>query len=744
MGVSIVAERGRTGRSRKDRVSGRFDFVGLEERKPPQLRMEAVSPTGEREEIRLSESGEFSLDPNLARKGYTLEVRSARGEASRRYSYDSFLDQVAEQGVYRLPESIWGRLHLFDRCATGTVSVCRFRPPFVFEELIGPQLKALSFSVIKPIEDSVIAFRPPWWRCSPVCQGKVEVFIRTCCCPPIGPLDPPIVIKDICEIIDCERFIEPHFPPKGPWPGPGPGPGPGPDPSPEHELTAIRALKRSAAEEGAPDPERILRLTRHLDSLKRLPLERQMAYIEATPELHYWHCTCSTEKVAETHLQSDGHFEACWLEPYFILRGCTRRVMYRVSQIQESGWVVVYDGLARGESFALNEEPDLRASWDAVPCDDPHTYGPVPFALLESIGGTWADALIHSTQQDGEKSFAGPLAATDGLVNKAPVGPIPVTAGPYDQPWAQTLALHYQFHPGLQGLGARYYRTRVVRVDANGNALGGPNDEFPITGGLAWRKYYDKGGGSVGVTWVELSNPAVGGVVGLYTIPFPDPAWPWLDGQFHSYVSTSELLAGVPRMPNGRYLFVLDLFDAGGNRLIPTGAGAAGAGEISKNFEYRRLDGPIDAPFSNTSVVPYKALDNLFLVDNLACYGDIEQIVHNTTPSAANCQFLVGPGTDDLKLRYSAYHSNGYQWYHQISMKQGLTGPVTTLPASNANVISGDSPALEFSDLLPGPDTKCAFSGNLSVYAKHTNGSGRISAYDQYDLAAFALEIAGP
>jgi len=259
---------------------------------------------------------------------------------------------------------------------------------------------------------------------------------------------------------------------------------------------------------------------------------------------------------------------------------------------------------------------------------------------------------------------------------------------------------------------------------------------------VAWRKYYDKGGGQVGVQWVELSNPAIGGVVGLYTIPFPDLVWPWLDGQYHANVQTAELLAGVPRMPNGRYVFVLDLFDAGGTRLIPAGSGAPGPGESSKNFEYRRLDGPIDAPFSNTSVVPFKALGNLFLVDNLACYGDIEQIVQNSTPSSANCQFLVGPGTDLLKLRYSAYQTNGYQWYHQVSFKQGLSGPVTSVPPSNANVFSGDTPGISFSALL-GSETKCAFSGNLSVYAKHTNGSGRIQAYDQYDVAAFALEI-GP
>jgi hypothetical protein len=716
--------------------------VGLERGEPPRLRMEAVSPEGERREIRLSDSGEFSLDPSLAGKGFSLELRSAEGEASRRYSYDAFVDRIGAEGIYRLPESVWGKLHLFFECVTGSVSVCRFRPPFVLEELIGPQLKALSFSIIDQVENVLPHFPPPWWRCSPVCQGRVEVFVRTCCCPPIGPLDPPIVIKDICEIIDCEPIFEPEFPPKGPGPGPWPGPGPGPDPGPEHQVAAIRALKRSAAVEGGPDPERVLRLTRHLDTLKRLPLREQMAYIEADPELRYWGCSCSTEKVAETYLQPDGHFEVCWLEPFYIQLGCTRRVMYRVSQVQESGWVVVYDGLARNESYALNEEPDLQASWWADPCDDPHVYGPVPFALLESIGATWADLLIHSTQQNGEKSFAGPLAAKDGLVNKAPAGPVPVTAGPYEQPWGQTLALRYHFHPGLAGLGARYFRTRVVRVDGNGNPTGGPNDEFPITGGLAWRKYYDKGGGAVGVQWVELSNPAIGGVVGLYTIPFPDLVWPWLDGQYHAHVPTSELLAGVPKMPNGRYVLVLDLFDAAGTRLVPAGSGAPAAGEAAKNFEYRRLDGPIDAPFSNTSVVPFKALGNLFLVDNLACYGDIEQIVHNNTPSSANCQFLVGPGTDLLKLRYSAYHNNDYQWFHQVSIKQGLTGPVTTLPASNANVVNGDTPGIQFSALL-GSETRCAFSGNLSVYAKHTNGSGRIQSYDQYDVAAFALEI-GP
>ena len=107
-----------------------------------------------------------------------------------------------------------------------------------------------------------------------------------------------------------------------------------------------------------------------------------------------------------------------------------------------------------------------------------------------------------------------------------------------------------------------------------------------------------------------------------------------------------------------------------------------------------------------------------------------------------NCQFLEGsdPDTDTVQLRFSAYQSNGYLWYHQVWFKQGLTGPVTYLPASNVNIFSGDTPALTFTDLL-GTETKCAFASTLEVYVRHTNGFGRLSGYDRSDIAAFALEI---
>jgi hypothetical protein len=756
-----MAERRTPGRrSKRGEVAGRLHFVGLGDATPPDLRLEAVDPGGKRQEIALSKDGEFSLDSDLVGKGYRLELIAAVGDATRSYTYDTFYKQVEDSSVYSLGPSVWGKLHFLETCVSGNVSVCRLGWPWwdvVSLSGLGAASQASKFTTLSQTK-SARSFSAsqlteeifyPWFSCSPVCQGKVEVFIRTCCCPIP---EPPVIIKDICELIDCDIVIEPEFPWPWPWPDPGPIIWP-PDPVPWKRGGAVgggpvgptgpeaRAFKRSTAIEGAPSPVQVLRLRQHVGTLQNMSRTEQLAYIEANPELRYWGCTCSTSKVAEVPLQEDGTFDACFFDPYYLGRGCSRRVQYRVSQIQDGGWVVIYDGVAWGESFALDDDATLNAWWNAVGCDDPHEWGPTPFALLESIGNTWADTLIHATQQNGETSFAGPLGTKDGLANEAPGGPLSITAGPYDQPWGDTLALHYQFHPGLEGLGAKYFRTRVVPVNSSGAPTGAG---FTVTGSTSWRKYYDSGGGGVGAQWVELSNPTIGGIDGLYTIPYPDLLYPWFDNQWHAWINTTALEAGFPKMPNGRYVFVLDLFDAAGNRLVPSNSGPAGAGEVSKAFVYRRLDGPIDAPFSNTSVVPFKALSSLFLVDNLSAYGDIEQILHNGSASQMNCQFLDGPDTDTVQLRYSAYQSNGYLWFHQIWIKQGLTGPVTYLPPSNTNVFSGDTvPPLSFTDLL-GTETKCAFAANLEVHVRHTNGFGLLTGYNRYDVAAFAVEITPP
>ena len=612
--------------------------------------MSAIAPSGERRELKCG-GGTFELPAELLGKGFRLEIGGAQGGEPRRFSYDTFAGTIAERGFYRFPEAAWRPWLFWQTCVTGTVEVCT--PIIQWPLATGLTQVAGPLELVPRAPELIpeLTLSPPWWPrvCREVCEGKVEVFIRTCCCPPLRPIDPPILIEDICRIIDCDLLEWPRYP------IPDPGPYRRVEFDPRLERAALRAIKRSSAVEGARTPDEILTLTRHLATLRSLSLAGQMEYIESQLHLRHWFCTCSSTKVAEVPLQSDGHFDACFFLSPFLKAGCTRRVTYRVSQQQEGEWVTIYDGPARNEYFQLDEAADLKASWNAQTCDHPEFPEGTPFVILERIGNTWADTLIRSTDQDGETSFAGPLGALDGLANQAPAGPVSVTAGPYNQPWATTLNLRYQFHPGLEAVGAKYFRTRVVRINNAGNPIGG-GPGFTVTGNVSWRKYYPQPGGGIGVQWVSLANPEINGIEGLSTIPFPDPIYPWLGGQWHAFVQTDELVAGSPKMPNGRYIFVVDIFDAAGQRLVPQGsAEPVGSGDTSAAFVYRRLDGPIDADYSNTSVVPFNALSNLFWVDNLSTYGDIEQITHNGLPSAVNCQFIEGPSSDMLQLRYSAY-----------------------------------------------------------------------------------------
>ncbi|MDI6772282.1 MAG: hypothetical protein QME77_06790, partial [bacterium] len=647
------------GNEGKGRVNGVLELVGLGDQAKPEFTLEAVDPLGKRKAIPLSASGGFHLDESLTGKGYTLELRAGEGGEARRFAYDAFLGQIKADAVYRLPEAAWKGLLRRRTCVTGQVKVCRpiWHPHFTLDriDLAVARVRAGGFQdlIDSAIEAPGLHHIRPRFRCKPVCHGKVEVYVRTCCCRPLFPIDPPVIIKDLCKIIDCDRL----WPRPRPWPQPDPGPfpgprpGPGPDPVPDLrrvldrgrtsgfdvrlEEATLRALKRAESVESAPDAQTVLQASSHLRALMQLAPDDQVRYIERVPELRIRFCTCSTVKVAEVPLQEDGHFDACFLLGP-MPRNCHRSVFYRVLQVQESGWRVIYDGPARNQGFELDDDATLYADWRAETCDDPHDWDqhPTPFVILEQIGNTWADNLIHSTQQDGETSFGGPLASTDGLVNPAPAGPVSVTAGPYNQPWGKTLNLRYQFHPGLKGLNATMFRTRVVRVNANGDPIAGT--EFTLTGNVSWRKYADDGMGGVKVEWVPLNTATPG----LYKIPYHDPVWPWLGGQWHAFVATDELMAGIPRMPNGRYLVVVDIFRADGRRLRPTNSldPAVAGQDVNAAFYYRRLDGPIDAAFSNTSIVPRNALASLFRVDNLACYGDIEAIIHNGSSCSTACR----------------------------------------------------------------------------------------------------------
>ena len=736
------------------KIRGVLELAELSGEPRPELRLELVDSAGGRRVIEVGDEGAFELDEKLVGKDYMVELTAEEGGPARRFRYDTFAARVRQEGTYVLPRPSWELLFPVFRCVTGSVTVCKpwWNPWDILRKARLPLVDAQLTTIVEQLDPSAIGpFLPIHPQiCSPVCQGKVEIFLRTCCCPYVVEPEIPEIVIDLCEIIGCPPIPWPPWPRPWPEPGPWPGPGPGPDPGPLEQATA-HALKEAFAEEGPDAAARVLRAGTHLRALTTLAPAQQIEYVRAYPELRYWRCICRTNKVAEVPLEEDGNFDACFPvgRPG---RGCRQTVLYRVSQLQGTSWVTIYDGPARGEEFELDEPATLWARPNAEACETPHDWDahPTPFVILEQIGNTWADTLIHSTQQVGETAFGGPLGPKDGLANAAPTPAPPIDAGPYDQPWATTLNLRYQFHPGLAGLGAVWYRVRVIPIGPNGQPLPG-GGAFELTNGVSWRKYAPDGAGGVKVEWHLLNAPGpVGGVTGLYRIPYPDLVWPWLGGQWHAFVDTRD-----GRMPDGAYLFVIDVFDAAGKRLVPSNTtDPAVTGDVQKAFVHRRLDGPIDAAFANTSVVPHNALANLFWVDNLPCYGRIEGLVHNGALSASDCQFLEGPATDTFAVRYSARQTNGFQWYHSVTVKKGLFGTAKTLQQSAANVTNGLTPSKQFKNLLPlatdvppptppdvpQTDMKCAFTINLAVRTRHTNGMGTILAYEVYENGAFALE----
>src|SRR5262249_47565559 len=145
-------------------------------------------------------------------------------------------------------------------------------------------------------------------------------------------------------------------------------------------------------------------------------------------------------------------------------------------------------------------------------------------------------------------------------------------------PWAQTLSFLLYFHPGLEALGAAYYRLSIVAADTTGNPQSGATPA-PILNSVAWSHWVADAQGH----WVpqaQVLGPVTRGAQnGLFRIPYDDDAL-WLGDQFHQYLDTTQYA-------NGRYLLVLELFDNAGNRLIPAGA-PADAGDRPTNFAFLR------------------------------------------------------------------------------------------------------------------------------------------------------------
>lgn len=727
-------------------VSGSFVFDKLGDQEPPATIVERVDADGSRTPIKAGRDGSITLDAAHLGRRSLVEVSGPPGSEPRRFHYDDLFEHFVGQPAYRLPKLVWeGWLPLFE-VVSGHVEVCR--PLWLFDTLIRPDAKlvhraglgataSLSAALARP---SVAELLYPRF-CRRVCDGTVDVYLRECCCPFVIP-DP--VIKDICELIDCDPVIDPPVPPDpdptGPFPpGPGPDPlpprpGPGPDPAPfapagsatAHTAAVVASIGRSlAGDDTLPGADQIIDLFGHHQALLQLDAAGRREYLKAYPYLSHLFCHCSLTKVASVPIQEDGTFDAVFFRRV-PRAGCSLRVVYVVTQATPTGPKVIYDGRVGPITFGLDEDADLKVNWFARGCDRDDTIGDVG-VFLNRIGATSSARLDRSVEQDGEDSYA-PLATADGLVN----------AGA--NVWGGTLALRYSFHQDLKGLGAKYYRVRAQRVDDNGNAVGSPVEHVTP---VAWGRFQ-------GLQIVQTPigpNPA-GAPAGrnFYEIPYYADGWDFDANSFHAFVDTTALVN------NARYVFVIDVFDATGKRLIPNNAPAVSGTEVKKAFSYLRKNPTANPAVDDLDPVPQKALANLFRVDNtpaLAQIAGLQQRRNGVVVAdvLSGCQFLSGHPGDVLRIRYRGHHPNGWLDHVTLTVTEGIGGPVTTALSNAVDTgvppASALTPGNTFASLL-GADPKCSFAANLEVRTRHTNGSSAVTNLWDYDTGAFALDQTAP
>jgi len=688
---------------------------------------------------------------------------ASEGEKAETLSTDSIvllrarqvMKWLREGDTIELARGRWERLFPLRRCVSGRVRACRRFWPGL--DAIGVNLPARALfpaadaaadaSAAAPIGRASFSaglaslntglaselFAPS--RCFPVCEGVVEVYLRRCCWRPFVVFDPRIdeIIRHL-EAIPWPPIPTPDPGPLGPGPI-GPRPGTGPDPTP-----FLR---------GGDVDELTINARRDLLALRSLPAAERPGYIESRPYFRPLF-SCGTPKlVGSGFLQPEGEFQVCWnWFPTYLPANCNEEVAYVVKQLIDGVTVTIYDGRLAGRWYNLGDTPTLTTyDWRAITCRGGDTP-PVPGAavFLELIGDTESNQLESPVPNGSDRVntpafnsgllFPATAAAAKGALLNCNLG--------------GTLNLLYRFSEPLRGVGAKYYRLTVQPADASGSPTGTPQRIGPPNS--QWRKFRFSGG-SIKVVAVPLAaGPVASGETDLWTIPYdadlksdPTVSEEWLANQYHGQVDTTQF-------SDGRYLLTVEVFNAAGQRLRPTGAGGAGTDAPFLYHLWEKAGGTDVFP-----TVAFAGLTHMLWWDNRGGTGDIEGVDVTGSPTpVGTCLFLSGPATAELKIRHRAYHPEP-MFFHNYALTgyRGLEGAVNSppaivdgnLPVADAAANAGKPPAaaalstgMAFSALL-GLHTRCSFAVNLTMSLKTTNGSGFYYQGGLRDTVAFALEV---
>jgi hypothetical protein len=645
------------------------------------------------------------------------------------------LPQWEKNPLLEIPAQWWRPWLAFRICLAGRVSKCF---PLIFEKT--PLLRSIALGNFPPYL--------PWEICSPICNGVVEIWESTCCCFPFLLVDVPPFIAKLKEFLAQNPVM---------FPAP-PRPGANTSVSRALEANVDRAIAAGKTDlRFVPNTQ----LNLDLQVLEASSPEEAVQYFQIHPSLWPIWCECSSGKLGETPLNPDGTFQFCYEQFLFPWLFCWRSYFYKVKQFQGGTWVYIYDGAAAQQYFTADEVANLSTLLGFACGTVPPPPG-TDFVTLQQIGSTLSYAL-HS-------NYAGADGANNDLTQTGPysVAAPPASGGLVNSnnaPWCKTLYFTLYLDPGMETLGAYYYRMSLAQADLNGNPVGAMQ---PIQNPIAWSKYVTVIVG--GIPEIEILPQTLGPtsvvngvgatVNGLFQIPYNADA-DWLSDQAHQYFDTRTLNAaasGVPGPGNGRFLLAVEVFDKNGNRLVPPGVTPA-KGDKAVSFQFLRLmsaSGP-----GSTANVPQAALTHLFWADNRPVVAEIDDFTLNGITSNAECQFLTGAGTDSFQVGYRAYHAvlsdpnppnplppATFMSSFQLWWERGLGGPTgtfdsggdTDMPSTRASGPDQQSPSANglLSNLLP-PQTTCSFAIVLDVYSKHTDGSSHFTDLDAQQVAAVAL-----
>lgn len=667
------------------------------------------------------------------------DFRSLPAESLTGYRVAQKVDQWRSEGLL-LPPEIWNRFHFLFHCVTGTVSKCR---PWFWSLLddirLAPTFQLAQVARIKPITAELQSHIVFPLSCQTLCDGVVEVYERECCCR-------YFLIPDLLERLRGILAVLPI-----PLPDPIPDPLPRPDPAPFDAMSLRRAARsiqqnRTPLDLAATPPQNL-----HQDylALRQMPAEAAQKYVLARPYLFPLLCNCSLRKVGETPIQPGGRFDLCYLRAAYHLpqEHCVTTYAYRIRQMINGAWHVIYDGVAAHQYFPAGGPANIH-SYDpqARSCADgpgePPPNDNLPFVMLEHIG-SHGSFHFNFPPQAGV-SQVGTLDADDGsyTTDYAP-----------DCPWGGGLGLRLWFSPELEPI-VKYYRLKVFAVNHTGAAVGTP---IVLSDSVTWDKFVTVAGDIVRAP--EALGPTTAGAeTDLFKVPYwSSPDHLYLSGQFHQVWNTAQ-----SQFPDGKYMLVIEVFDAAGNRIKPNGAIGPGT---AKNFQFRRWTSAVD-----TDPVAFADAAHVFWVDNTPVGGDIVDLRKNGVPNTGECQFMTGAAASTFAIGFRAYHLHGvdhagngdadsFMWKYAIGWQRGLNGNSGSLgsaPSGGNNhtdvgetgaAVSSASETFEtmltrtMSGSPPVVLNKCTFSVTLNVLAKHFTGASRIRSYDYWETASFALEI---